>query len=173
MSTAPVERISSVMRWLPAMAMPAAHEQFVAGAADPHQVDAAGPFGFWPGQEFRDWQACGNHFRHHRVVAVNDDVDLVFFQDARIDRGGTRRGDAEEDVGDFGGDHGAAPAVGKGVAHGLQQQGLPVVVHPHVGAVHHFRGFPVDAPGVRLNFPRLPALLRRTATILMAFWRMP
>jgi hypothetical protein len=29
-----------------------AHEQFVAGAADPHQIDAGGPFGFGQRQQF-------------------------------------------------------------------------------------------------------------------------
>jgi hypothetical protein len=82
---------------------------------------------------------------------VNHDIHLVILQHAGVDRGGPRGGHTEKDVGNFGGNHGPAPAVGQGVAHGLQQQALPVVVHPHVGAVHHFRGFAVDAPGCQIE----------------------
>ena len=71
----------------------------------------------------------------------------------QVDLGGRGFRRPEQDVGDLRGDHGAAPAVRQGAPHGLDQEVDGVVVHPHVGAVHHFGDFPVHAPGINAQVP--------------------
>ncbi len=71
------------------------------------------------------------------VVAVDDDIDVVFLEHPHVHFDRHRRGDAEEDVGDLGGDHGPAPAVGQRRAVELLGDVDVVLVDPHVGAVHH------------------------------------
>ena len=124
-----------------------AHQHFVARAAQARQVDALGPQFLGPVEQLRVLGGLGHHLRHQGVVAVEDDVHLVLLQHPQVDLGGHGLGGAEEDVGDLGGDHGAAPAVGQGVAQGVQQQVHRVVVHPHVGAVQHLRRLPGRCPG--------------------------
>ena len=140
---------------------PVPHEQFVSGAADAGKVDPVGALGFGQVEHFRGFTRLQDHFRNHGIVAVNNDVDLVFLQDSRIHHGGFGTGNPEKDVRYLRGNHGTSPAVGQGVAQRLQQEALPVIVHAHVGAVHHFRGFPVNAPRRDADLvPELPALFR-------------
>ena len=129
-----------------------AHQHFVAGAAQSGQTDAGRAFFFGQGDEFRGLRGGDDHFGQHRVVAVQQDVDLVGFEDAQVDVGQAGRGHAEHDVGQFGGDHGAAPAVAEGGAAGLQQDVDPIVVHTHVGAMQHFYVFAVNAARVSAGF---------------------
>jgi hypothetical protein len=49
-------------------------------------------------------------------MAVDDDVDMVFFHDAQVGFGLQRIGGSEKHVLKVGGQHGAAPAVGQGCA---------------------------------------------------------
>ena len=88
-----------------------------------------------------------DHLGQQRLMAVDDDVDVVFFQDAQVDLAGHRRRAAEHDVLQVGGDHGAAPAVGQGAAGALLDEVVVVLVHAHVGAVHQFDDLDVAAPG--------------------------
>ncbi|VTR69622.1 hypothetical protein DESC_760048 [Desulfosarcina cetonica] len=122
-----------------------AHEQFVARAANAHQVDPHGALAFGQVEQLRGLAGRRDHLRDHRVVAVHHDIDLVGLEHAGVDRGGPGGRHAKKNVGHLGGDHGAAPAVGQGVAQALEQKGLPVVVHAHVGAVHHLGCLAVNA----------------------------
>ena len=128
----------------------------------PAEVDACGAFFLGQGDEVRRLAGLEEHLRHHGVVAVDDDVDLVGLEYAHIDRVGRGLGGAEEDVRDLGRDHRSAPPVGEGVPEGVKQQALPAVVHAHVGAVHHLRGLAVDPTGHDPRLPpEFPALGRR------------
>ena len=80
-------------------------------------------------------------------MAVDDDVDVIFLQDAQVDLAGHRHRHAEQDVLQVGGDHGAAPAVGQGGAGALLDDVVVFLVHAHVGAVHQFHDLDVAAPG--------------------------
>ena len=124
-----------------------AHERLVGGAADACHVDALGALAFGIGNQLRLVDGDDQHLRERRLVAVDDDVDLVVLEYAQIHLGDQRAGRAEEDVRDVGGQHGAAPAVGEGAAHGLIEDVLGVLVVAHVGAVEHLHHLSIDAPG--------------------------
>ena len=141
---------------------PGAHQELVAGAAHPGQVDPGGALVLGLFEQVRVLAGAQQHLRDYRVVPVDHDVHLVLLEHAGVYPGRAGLGRAEEDVGDLGGDHGPAPAVRERVADAVQEQALPVVVDPHVGAVHHLGGFAVDSPrGDPQPAPDLLALGRR------------
>ncbi|KUG28792.1 hypothetical protein ASZ90_001344 [hydrocarbon metagenome] len=141
-----------------------AHEQFVARAAQPGQVDPGGPGGLGLGQKRRVAHGGQDHLRDDGAVAVHQDVHVVGLEHPEIDLGGLWGGGAEDDVRQLRGDHGAAPAVGQGQPRGVQAQVHGVVVHAHVGAVHHLHHVAVDAPGGDAQgFPQLPPFGRNPA----------
>ena len=121
-----------------------AHQDLVAGAADAGEVDAlrAGRLGL--GDELGVARGLDQHGRERRLVAVDDDVDLVVLEHAEVDLAdeGARR--AEQDVADVGAQHGAAPAVGQGAAERGLEDVLGVQVHALVGAVHDLDDLTVD-----------------------------
>ena len=109
---------------------------------------------FWAYCE--DLRLLGGHVDHlgqHRLMAVDDDVDVVLFEDAQVDFAGHRHRAAEDDVLEVGGDHGPAPTVGQGGAAALLDDVVVVLVHAHVGAVHQFDDLDVAAPGHDAVFP--------------------
>jgi hypothetical protein len=59
---------------------------------------------------------------------MHDDVDGILPQDAEIDLGTYRLGRVEQDVLNFSGDHGTAPAVGQGCADSMAEDVLRVLV---------------------------------------------
>ena len=99
-----------------------------------------------------------HHRRQRRLVAVHDDVDLVGLEHAEVDLAGERRRRAEEDVGDVGREHGAAPAVGQRAAQGALQDVLGVEVDALVGAVHDLGDLAIDGARGEAELPpeRLP-----------------
>jgi hypothetical protein len=119
-------------------------ENLVGRAADAAQLDALGALGFGVVDHFRFLGRGHDHLGEHRLMAVDDDVDVVFLHDAQVGFGLQRIGGAEEHVLQVGGQHGAAPAVGHGGAGALFDQVFVVLVHAHVGAVHDFDDFAVD-----------------------------
>jgi hypothetical protein len=58
MSTAPVERISSVMRWLPAMAMPLRMSSSLPVQHTPTRLMPSAPLAFAAARSSSDWQAA-------------------------------------------------------------------------------------------------------------------
>ena len=131
-----------------------AHEDLVAGAADAGEVDAlrAGRLGL--GDELGVARGLDQHGRQRRLVAVDDDVDLIRLEHAEVDLGRQRRRRAEEDVADVGAQHGAAPAVGQRAAERRLEDVLGVQVHTLVGAVHDLDDLTVD--GARGNAQLAP-----------------
>ena len=91
-----------------------AHEDLVGGAAHAGQLDALGALALGVLEDLRLLGGHVDHLGQHRLMAVDDDVDVVFFEDAQVDLAGHRHRAAEDDVLEVGGDHGAAPAVGQG-----------------------------------------------------------
>ena len=119
----------------------------------PTTIDAARSQFLRPGHHFRVLGGPDRHLGDQGGVPVEDEVHLVRLQHRQVDLGGRGFGRPEQDVGDFRGDHGAAPAVRQGAPQGLDQEADRVVVHPHVRAVQHFGDFPVHSPGVDAQFP--------------------
>ena len=139
-----------------------AHEDLVARAADAGEVDALGALRLRLGDQLGVAGRVDEHRREGRLVAVDDDVDLVGLEDAEVHLGGQRRGRAEEDVADVGREHRAAPAVGERAAQRRLEDVLGVEVDAHVGAVHDLDDLAVD--GARRQAELLPerlALRRR------------
>jgi len=122
-----------------------AHQKLVPGAAEPGHVEAGGAG--LPGRldQLGINRGGQDHFRDQGVVAVDQDVDLVFFDDPQVDPALVRGRGAEDDVGNLGAGHGAAPAVGQGGAGGVEAEGDRVAIHAHVGTVKHLHGFAVNA----------------------------
>ena len=90
-------------------------------------------------------------------MAVDNDVDHVLFHDADVGGGihGLRR--AEQDVGELGAHHRAAPAVRQTGAQRLLDECLRQGRTAHVGHVHGLRDFAVD--GAWLDSGVVPKLL--------------
>ena len=128
-----------------------AHEDLVAGAADAGEVDAlrAGRLGL--GDELGVARGLDQHRRQRRLVAVDDDVDLVVLEHAEVDLARERRRRAEEDVADVGAQHRAAPAVGEGAAQRRLEDVLGVEVDALVRAVQDLDDLAVD--GARGDAP--------------------
>jgi hypothetical protein len=61
---------------------PVALENFVGRAADAAQLNALGPLGFGVLDDFRLLGRGYDHLGEHRLMAVDDDVDVVFLHDA-------------------------------------------------------------------------------------------
>ena len=57
-----------------------AHQDFISRAAHPCEVDAFCTFLLSQFEQFRVLRGNNNHFREHRIVAVQDNVDMVFFE---------------------------------------------------------------------------------------------
>ncbi len=137
-----------------------AHQDLVRRAADAGQVDALGALGLGVGDQLGILGSDHDHLRQGRLVAVDDDVDLVVLQHAQVGHRLQRGGRAEQDVGDVGGQHRAAPAVGQRSAHGVVQDVLRVQVDALVGAVQRLDHLAVDAAGHDAQLaPDLLALL--------------
>ena len=99
-------------------------------------------------------------------MAVDDDVDLVIHQAAQVDLAHLGAGGAEQDVGDVGGPHRAAPAVGQRSAHRGGQDVAGVLVVAHVRAVQDLDHLAVDAArGHALLLPNRLAFGRRDREI--------
>ena len=114
----------------------AAHQDFIGGTAEPGQIDAFGSGfgGIFP--DFRIVYGGSQHFRQRGLMAMHDNVYFLLFQHAEIGAAAQRFRSSEHDIGNFGRDAGAAPAVGqRGFKRHIQQIAV-VMVHAHVGAVH-------------------------------------
>ena len=125
----------------------------MARAAHAGQLDALGALVLGVLDHLRLLGRHGDHLGQQRLMAVDDDVDVVFFQDPQVDLAGHRHRAAEEDVLEVRADHGAAPAVGQGGAGALLDEVVVVLVHAHVGAVHELHDLDVAAPGHDALFP--------------------
>ena len=165
-STAPVMMASSWLRKLPAEGMPWRIKRLVGGAADAAQVDALGALALGILDQLRILDGGDDHLGERRLVAVDDDVDLVRLEHAQVDLGDHRAWRAEEDVRDVGRQHAAAPAVGQGGAQGCAQDVLGVLVVAHVGAVQDLDHLAVDAARRDAQLaPDLLALLGRALDV--------
>ena len=134
------------------------HGDLVAGAADARDVDALCADGLGQRDHLGILRIHDDHLGKRRIVAVDDDVDHVLFHDADVGGGvkGTRG--AEQNVGELGAHHGAAPAVGQAAAEGLADQGFGQGGAAHMGHMQSGRNLAVD--GARLDLRLVPQLLR-------------
>ncbi len=77
---------------------PLAHQDLVGSTADTAQVDADRALRSGIFNQFRVLSRRNNHLRERRLVTVDDYIDLLLFQDPKIDLGHRRAGCAEQDV---------------------------------------------------------------------------
>ena len=91
-------------------------------------------------------------------MAVDNDVDHVLFHNTDVGSGVNGLRSAEQNVGEFGAHHGAAPAVRKAGAQRLLDECLGQRRTSHMGHVQRLRNLAVD--GARLNAGVVPQLLR-------------
>ena len=143
-STAPVSDDQLLVQEVAGRRDAVAHQDLVAGAADAGEVDALGAGRLGLGDELGVAGGLDQHGRERRLVAVDDDVDLVGLEHAEVDLGRQRRRRAEEDVADVGAQHRAAPAVGQGAAERRLEDVLGVEVDALVRAVHDLDDLAVD-----------------------------
>ena len=101
-------------------------------------------------------------------MTVDDDVDHVLVHNADVGGGVNGLRCAEQDVGELGAHHGAAPAIGQTGAQRLLDQSLRKRRAAHVGHMQRLRNLAVD--GARLDaclVPQLLRMLRRTLQIAL------
>ena len=127
-------------------------EDLVGRAADAAQLNALGALGFGVLDDFRFLAHGHDHLGEYRLMAVDDDIDVVFLHDAQVGFGLQGVGGAEQDVLQIGGQHGTAPAVGQGGAGTLFDQVFVILVHAHMGAMHDFDDFAVDIARLDAGF---------------------
>ena len=80
-------------------------QQLVGRAADPAQCDAFGSDALGKGDKLLVLRGRDEHFRKHRLVAVDDNVDLVPLENAKVGLASQPRRSLEEYVLQLGGDH--------------------------------------------------------------------
>ena len=124
--------------------------QFIARGA----YDVSIPSAFLCGQFQQLGCIAGGHhgLGYHRIVTVDDNIYFILLQHPDIGRAFIRLGHTEKNIRYFGGDHGSSPSIRQRISHGMQQDAHPVVIDAHVGAMHGFRGFAIDAPGNDAGF---------------------
>ena len=133
------------------------HGDFVARAADAGDVDALGADGLGERDHLGILRVHDDHLGQGRIVAVDDDVDHVLFHDADVGGGVNGTRGAEQNVGELGAHHGAAPAVGQTGAQGLLDQSLRQRGTAHMRHVQRLRDLTVDR--ARLDAGVMPQLL--------------
>ena len=133
------------------------HGDLVGGAADAGDGDALGAQALGVGDHLGIIGVVNDHFGQGRIVTVNDDVHVVLLHNAQVGLGVDGLGGAEQNVGELGAGHGAAPAVGQTAAQSLVNQCLRQRRAAHVGHVQSGGNFPVD--GARLDAGVMPQLL--------------
>ena len=139
------------------------HEQLITGTAQPGNSDACCSVLFGKLNHFRVASCVQNHLGHHRIVPVHQNVDCVLFDYAKVGGGHFGLGCTEKHVAQFCGDHGTSPTVGQGATRRMQHGIGRIIIAAHVGAVHHFGNFAVNAARSDVElFPQLAALGRNT-----------
>ncbi len=111
------------------------HQKLIGRATDTSHIDPFGPLRLGVLDNLWILNSGQDHLREGRLVAVDDDVDLIPFEHSQVSLGLARAGRAKEDVRQVCGQHRAAPAVGQGGAHGMVQDVLRVLVVAYMGAV--------------------------------------
>ncbi len=138
----------------------AAHPDLVGGTADAAQRDPVGALALGVFDHLRVLRCVDDQLGERRLVAVDDDVDLIVLEDAQVRLAGQRPGGAPDDVGEVGGQHGAAPPGGQAQADGLLHEVVGVLVASAVGAVHGVDHFAVETARADAQLvPQLLALL--------------
>ena len=140
------------------------HEYLVGRAANAGQVDPLGPFGFCFGEEFGILGGGHHHVGEGRLVSVYEDVHFVGLEYAEVDAGPQRLRLAEQHVGDVGGDHRAAPAVGQGGPHRRHEDVFGIVVAAHVRSVQAGDYLAIDPARDGLFRGPIPLLLLGRST---------
>ncbi len=124
-----------------------AHQDFIGRAADAGDLDSVGAGVLGLLQDFRVMGSRDNHFRQGGFVAVNEDVDRLGAQHAKVRAALDRLRAAEEHVAHVGGVHAAAPSVDERRADGDPKEMDRIVVDPHVSGVESGHDGLVDAGG--------------------------
>ena len=122
-----------------------AHERLVGGAADAGDVDALGADRLGELDHLGLARRVDDHRGEQRLVAVDEDVDLVLGEHAEVRLAADRLRRAVEDVLQVGREHRAAPAAGERALDRAVEQRLVVLVGAGVRAVHRLDDLAVDA----------------------------
>ena len=133
------------------------HGHFVGGAAHAGNGDALGANALGQSDHLGVVGVVNDHFRQGGIVTVNNDVDVVLLHNADVGGGVNGLGSAEQDVGELGAHHGAAPTIGQAAAQSLANQSLRQGAVAHVGHMQSGGDFPVNGPG--LDAGLMPQLL--------------
>ena len=144
------------------------HGHFVGGAAHAGNGDALGANALGQSDHLRIVGVVNDHFRQGGIVAVNNDVDIVLLHNADVGGGVHGLGSAEQNVGELGAHHGAAPAVRQAAAQRLANQSLRQGAVAHVGHMQSGGNFPVNSPGLdACLMPQLLGMLGSTLQELL------
>ena len=159
-STAPVRTASSWWSMLPAGGTPLRMRDSFAVQQMPATLMPAAPDLLGQCDHLGLARRVDDHRREQRLVTVDEDVDAVFGQHAKVRRGADGLWRAVQDVLQVGGEHRAAPAAGECALHRAVEQRLVVLVGTGGGAVHRLDYLAVDAARHHAEFaPQVLALL--------------
>src|SRR5208283_2126739 len=122
------------------------HQELTPRATEPDKVDTLCSVLPCESHELGVGNCLDYHLGEHRVVAVDRDVDVVFFEHRKVDPGFPDGRSAEQDIGDIGAKHRPTPAVGEAAAQALQQDVNVIRTHPHLDPVHAVHHLSVDPP---------------------------
>ena len=133
------------------------HQQFVGCAADSRYIDSFRPDLLGLSQQLLIPRRGNYHFRQDRLVAVDDDIYLVFLQDAKIDLAAARIRGSKKNILQLGGQHRPAPSVSKGSSACVHNNVFVILVYAHVSSVQCLDYLTVN--GARCNAELVPDFL--------------
>src|SRR3989339_576345 len=122
---------------------PVSLEHFIGRTADTTQLNAFCTDFVRQFKHFSTLGCCNDHFGKYGLMAVNNNVDMIFFHDAQVGFGDQGRRGTEHDVLKIGCNHGPAPAISQCASCALFHQVFIILVNPHVGPVHDINDFSV------------------------------
>jgi hypothetical protein len=139
-----------------------AHKNLIRRAAYAAKLNSLCPDFLRLFQYFGILRGKHNQLGNNRLVAVNDNIHVIFFQNSQIRPAAKRDRSSEKNILQISGNHRAAPAIAKRTARSLEHDILVILVDTHMRSMHDFNNFPVDCPRPYSQFiPQLISRLRR------------
>ena len=139
------------------------HQDFIGSAANTGEIDSIGTGGSGIVDNFGVLRSGDKHLTESWLVTMYDHIHHVFLEYTQIRLSQNRSRCSKENIRNIGGNHTAAPAIGKGCAHGVLQNMFVILVIANMGAMQGFDHFSIYA--TRDDFLLSPDLLasgRRT-----------
>jgi len=130
----------------------APHQDFVAGTANPGQINSFCSNFFGKGQNLRILGGKTKGLGKQGLVPMHGHIDLIFPQYPKINNGTPGNRGSKHDIGELGGKHGRSPAIGQGASGPLQHDIMIFLIHTHVGSMHGLNNLTINAAWLHTQF---------------------